>query len=163
MSLVGEKAPDFELESTTGGTVRLSETLSSGPSVIVLFRGVWCSFCAEQLQTFSELAYDMHRHQGIDIVPVTNDPVSDLVAFRDRFDLRIQLCSDPDFSVAEAYTGVEEHPELGQYTRSGTFVVDPEGIVRYQHVAAHAADRTYANFVRYFVRNDYEDEFFERV
>lgn len=41
--------------------------------------------------------------------------------------------------------------------------MDSDGVIRYEHVADHAADRTYANFVRYFVENDYEDEFFDRV
>lgn len=103
--LVSEHAPDFELAGTTGGTVRLSETLETGPTVVILFRGVWCSFCAEQLRTFSALAYDMHRHHGLDVIPVTSNPVPQLVAFRDRYDLQIQLFSDPDFEVARAYTG----------------------------------------------------------
>jgi peroxiredoxin len=163
MSLVNEVAPDFELESTAGGTVRLSETLTEGPSVVVFFRGTWCSFCAEQLQTFSALAYDMHRHQGIDVLPVTNVPVSELTEYRDLYDLRFQLLSDPGFEISRKYTEITEHPDHGEHTRAGTFVVDPEGIVRYEHVSEHSADRTYANFVRYFVKRDYEDRYFDRV
>lgn len=163
MSLVNEPAPDFELESTAGGSIRLSDTLEDGPTVVIPFRGVWCSFCAEQLQTFSALAYDMHRHQGIDVLPLANVPVSKLTTFRDLHELQIQLLSDPGFEVSREYSGVTEHSEHGEHTRAGTFVVDTDGIVRYEHVSEHSADRTYANFVRYLVKRDYEDRYFNRV
>jgi peroxiredoxin len=161
MSLVDTQAPDFELERTGGGTVRLSETLDDGPTVVLLNRGVWCSYCAEQLQTFSNHAYDMWRHQGVDVLPITSDPVGDLAEMRDRFDLRIQLLSDPDLDVAEAYTGVEETDEHGPIPIAGTFVVDTAGVVRYEQVSENPADRTYANFVRHFVRIGYEQPYDE--
>lgn len=161
MTLVGEQAPEFSLESTSGGTVSLSETLESGPSVVLLFRGTWCSFCAEQLATFSRLAYDMKRHQDVDILPVAGAPVDALVEFRDRHEFRMQLLADPDFAVTRAYTEIREHREHGEHTRAGTFVVDPAGVVRYEHRTDHSADRRYANFVRYFVGNDYEDQYFD--
>ncbi len=163
MTLLDEPAPKFELESTAGGSVSLSETLESGPTVVIPFRGTWCSFCAEQLQTFSALAYDMHRHQGIDILPFANVPTSDLTEFRDLYDLRLQLLSDPGFETSRKYSGVTEHPDHGEHTRAGTFVVDTEGTVRYEHVSEHSADRTYANSVRYFVKRDYEDRYFDRI
>jgi peroxiredoxin len=160
MSLEGSTAPDFTLRNTVGAEVTLSETLDSGPSVVVTFRGTWCSFCAEQLQTFSNLAYDMHRHQGVDVLPVAGASVGDLAAMRDRYDLRIQLLADPDFEVSRAYAGVREHPDHGRHTRAGTFLVDPTGTVRYEHLADHSADRRYANFFRYLIDDDYEDEYF---
>ncbi len=163
MSIVGESAPEFELESTAGGSVRLSETLENGPTVLVPFRGTWCSFCAEQLGTFSALAYDMHRHQGIDVLPFANVSTPELTEFRDLHDLRLQLLSDPGFEISRKYSGVTEHPEHGEHTRAGTYVVDTDGIVRYQHVSEHSADRTYANSVRYFVKRDYEDRYFDRI
>ena len=161
MALTGTQAPDFELERTGGGTVRLSETLDDGPTVVVLNRGVWCSYCAEQLQTFSNHSYDMWRHGSVDVLPITSDPVGDLAEMRDRFGLRIQLLSDPDLEVAEAYTGVEETERHGRIPIAGTFVVDPEGVVRYEQVSENPADRTYANFVRHFVREGYERPYAE--
>lgn len=156
----GSSAPDFTLESTAGHEVTLSETLASGPSVVVMFRGTWCSFCAEQLRTFSDLAYDMHRHQGVDVLPVAGAPTGPLTEFRDRHGLQTQLLADPSFEVTREYTGVREHPNHGEHTRAGTFVVDTDGIVRYRHLADHSADRRYANFVRYLIDNDYEDRYF---
>ncbi len=37
----GDKAPDFSLPSSLGGTVRLSDLLRRGPVVLAFYRGHW--------------------------------------------------------------------------------------------------------------------------
>lgn len=150
----GDQAPDFTLESTAGGEVTLSETLASGPTAVLLNRGHWCSYCAEQLITFSDLSYDLWRNHGTDILPIAGDPVSLLVEMRDRFDLGLQLLSDPDLEVASTYTGIEDNPKHGRIPISGAFIVDEEGTVQYAQIAETPDDRTYANYVRHFISND---------
>jgi peroxiredoxin len=152
MSLLHEPAPDFTLENTAGETVTLSETLADGPSVVVTFRGVWCSYCTEQLRTFSELEYDLWRHLDVDVLPVAGEPVERLRAMRDRYGFSMQLLADPELTTAE-YSGVEDNDSHGEILKPGTFVVDAEGVVRYEHVGANAADRTYANYVRAAIRD----------
>lgn len=159
MSLLGRDAPDFTLESTAGKQVTLSETLDRGPTVVLMFRAAWCSFCAEQLQTFSALSYDLWHNHDTDILPVSSDSIGNLVEMRDRYDLKIQLLSDPDYETTRAYTEVVEHEWRDDYTRSGTFVVDTDGKVRYEQIAEAAADRTYGNFIRYFVKRGFEDRY----
>jgi peroxiredoxin len=154
----GTQAPDFTLDSTAGGETTLSETLESGPAVVLINRGHWCSFCAEQLQTFGEVAYDLWFHDDVDVLPVVTDPLPALVEMRDRYDLPMQLLADPEGEVAEHYSGTEETSH-GLTGVAGTYVVDGEGTVRYEQIADHPADRTYGNFVRYFVRNGFEDPF----
>lgn len=159
MSLLGKEAPDFTLESTAGKEVTLSETLDRGPTVVILFRAAWCSFCAEQLGTFSDLSYDLWYNHDTDILPVSSDSIGNLTEMRDRYDLTIQLLSDPEYEATRAYTEIVEHEWRDDYTKSGTFVVDTNGKVRYEQIADAAADRTYANFVRYFIKRDYEDHY----
>jgi len=158
MSLDSSQAPDFTLDSTAGGMVTLSETLEDGPTVVLINRGHWCSFCAEQLQTFSEVAYDLWFHDDVDVLPVVTDPIGPVTEMRDRYDLDIQLLSDPDGEVAEQYSGTEETSH-GLTGIAGTYVIDSDGVVRYEQVADHPADRTYGNFVRYFIRNEFADPF----
>lgn len=158
MSLEGEQAPDFTLESTSGETVTLSETLASGPTVVLVNRGHWCSFCAEQLGTFSEVSYDLWFNDGVDVLPVVTDTRGKLVEMRDRFDYDFQLLADPDGEVAERYSGTEQTSH-GLTGIAATYVVDEDGLVRYEQVADHPADRTYGNWVRYFIRNGFEDPF----
>lgn len=159
MSLIGSEAPDFALENTAGGTVRLSETVENGPTVLVFHRGYWCSFCAEQLQTFSALAYDLWRHHNVDVLPISGDPLPTLVEMRDRYDLRLQLLSDPDFEATKAYSGIAQHSKYGRYTMAATFVVDESGLVRFEHLSKDTADRVYANYIRYFLRDDFGESY----
>ncbi|ELZ91952.1 peroxiredoxin [Haloferax mucosum ATCC BAA-1512] len=158
MSLLGTDAPDFTLERTTGDDVTLSETLESGPTVVLINRGHWCSFCAEQLQTFNRVAYDLWFNDGVDILPVVTSDLGDLMEMRDRFGFEFQLAADPGGGVAERYSGTEQTSH-GLTGIAGTYVIDGDGIVQYEQVADHPADRTYGNWVRYFIRNDYEDMF----
>lgn len=157
--LLDDPAPDFALENTAGETVRLSETLDSGPTVVLMNRGYWCSYCAEQMGTFSTLAYDLRRHLDIDILPIMGDPIPKLIEMRDLFEFRFQLLSDPDLEVARAYTGIEESANHGRIPIPGTFLVDTDGIVRYEQISKNPADRTYANYIRHLVNNDYEDPY----
>lgn len=160
MSLQDSEAPAFTLESTSGGTVSLEETLDAGPSVVIVLRGHWCSFCAEQLATFDRVYEDLKFNDDLDVLPVVTDPVPKLVEMRDRFDFGFQLLADPEGEVAEQYSGTER-TSYGITGIVGTYVVDTDGTVRYEQVAENPADRTYGNWVRYFVRNDLEDPFGE--
>lgn len=158
MSLEGSEAPEFTLQSTSGDEVSLAETLESGPTVVLVNRGHWCSFCAEQLQTFSEVSYDLWFNDGVDVLPVVTDSLGELTEMRDRFDLDVQLLADPDGEIAEQYSGTEETSH-GLAGVAATYVVDTDGLVRYEQVADHPADRTYGNWVRYFIRNEFTDVF----
>jgi peroxiredoxin len=158
MTLDGEQAPKFSLETTAGDEASLADATEDGPAVVLVNRGHWCSFCAEQLQTFSEVEYDLWFHDDVTLLPVVTDPVGDLVEMRDRYDLSTQLLADPDGEVAERYSGTEQTSH-GLTGIAATYVVDEDGVVRYEQVADHPADRTHGNWVRYFVRNDFENPF----
>lgn len=149
----GETAPSFTLASTAGGEVRLQDELRSGPVVVLTNRGYWCSYCAEQLQTFSQHAYDLWRNHGTTILPTLGDPLPKLVEMRDRFDLHIQLLADPDLEVAGEFAGTEHSDRHGEIPLAGTVIIDGEGVVRYRQVARNPSDRTYANYARHFIVN----------
>jgi peroxiredoxin len=158
VTLEGATAPDFTLESTAGEPVTLSETLDDGPTVVLINRGHWCSFCAEQLQTFSEVAYDLWLHGDVDVLPVVTDSLGSATEMRDQYGLDVQLLANPDGEVVAQYSGTEDTSH-GLTGVGATYVIDTDGVVRYEQVADHPADRTCGNYVRYFVRNDFADPF----
>ena len=160
MSLEQSTAPEFSLQSTAGESISLADHLEDGPAVVLVNRGHWCSFCAEQLQTFSEVSYDLWFNDNVDVLPIVTDPIAEVTEMRDRYDLTIQLLADPDGEVADQYSGTEQTSH-GLTGIAGTYVVDTDGTVQFEQVADHPADRTYGNWVRYFIRNDFEDPFGE--
>jgi peroxiredoxin len=161
VNLEGEKAPDFELESTRGDAVRLSETLSNGPTVVVFFRGYWCSYCQETLRTYSHLNYDLWRHLDVDILPVTRDSVPDLVEMRDRFDLTVELLSDPDLEATHDYTDTEDNAKHGAIPVPATYIVDTDGVVRFGDISRDPSDRVNANLARHILKNDFDHPYQE--
>lgn len=46
---VGDVAPDFTLQNSSGKKVTLSEAVKDAPVVLVFYRGSWCPFCVRQL------------------------------------------------------------------------------------------------------------------
>jgi len=111
MSLENSDAPDFTLDSTAGEPVTLSETLETGPTVVLITRGHWCSFCAEQLQTFSDVSDDLWFNDGVDVLSSRDGLGRQTHRDARPVDLDIQLLSDPDGDVAESYSGTEETSE----------------------------------------------------
>jgi len=154
MSLDGSQAPEFELEATNRTTVSLSETLENGPTVVCINRGHWCSFCAEQLATFSRIYEDLQFNHGVDVLPVVPSEFSDVAGMKDRFDYRFPLLADPDGEVAAQYSGTEE-TSAGVTGISGVYVVDEDGQVVFEHVAEDITDRIHGNYIRYFVDEAY--------
>lgn len=162
MTLLDETAPEFSLRSTAGREVQLADERTDGPALVVINRGYWCSFCAEQLRTFDDVAEDLRFNDGLSILPVVTSERPRLVEMRDRFDLSVQLLADPDGAVAERYSGTEQTAN-GLTGVAATYLVDTDGVVRYEHVADDVTDRTYGNHVRYILRDEfgahYEDPF----
>lgn len=163
MVTVGERADDFTLPDTAHGEVRLSDTLAEGPTVLLFLRGHWCSYCAEQLRTYSALSYDMWRHQNVDVLPIAGDSIPKLVEMRDRFELTLQLLSDPSLEVTEQYTRTESRAgtddDRERIPVATTVVVDTDQTVRYKQVAETPADRAYANYVRHLIRDGFDEPY----
>jgi peroxiredoxin len=162
VTLLDESAPEFSLRDTAGREVSLAAELESGPALVAINRGYWCSFCAEQLRTFDDVAEDLRFNDGLSVLPVVTSELPRLTEMRDRFGLSFQLLADPDGEVAGRYSGTEQTAN-GRTGVAATYLVDTDGVVRYEHVAADVTDRTYGNHVRYVLRDEfgapYEDPF----
>jgi peroxiredoxin len=158
MSLLDESAPEFSLRNTAGREVSLADELETGPALVVVNRGYWCSFCAEQLRTVDDVADDLRFNEGLSVLPVVTSELPRLVEMRDRFDLSFELLADPGGEVAAQYSGTEQtgHGVTGV---SGTYLIDTGGVVRYEQVAEDVTDRTYGNHVRYILRNDFGTQY----
>ena len=95
-------APEFELESTAGGPVRLADLLDGGPALLV-FASEECPTCALALRRLEPLIETL-AHLGLTVAAVFEDPVevSARAARRTGF-TGLVLSEPPPYDVSRAY------------------------------------------------------------
>ncbi|MDX6435219.1 MAG: thioredoxin-dependent peroxiredoxin [Gaiellaceae bacterium] len=126
----GKPAPDFELESDSGDTVKLSDF--RGRSVVLYFYPKDDTpGCTTEACEFRD-AYDVFRERGAEILGVSPDDVGSHGKFKTKYELPFTLLADPEHKVAEKYGVWGERSAYGKtsmgITRS-TFIIDPDGNV----------------------------------
>ncbi|MFV0446628.1 MAG: peroxiredoxin family protein [Planctomycetaceae bacterium] len=139
--LLGQTAPDFNLSCVAGTPVSLRDLNQNGPVVLVFYYGYGCSHCVAQLFALQE---DLHyfRELGATVVAISADaPESTLEKYVEYGAFDFTVLSDPDYSVAEAYS-VYRRPtdEQSEDLLHGTFVIDRSGQVIF-------ANRGYQPFI----------------
>jgi peroxiredoxin len=126
----GEPAPDFALKDQHGQTVSLSSFRGEKAVVLMFYPYAFSGVCTGELAAVRE---NLPRFETEDtaVLAVSCDPMFALRAFADRDRLEFPLLSDfwPHGAVAQAY-GVFD-ADRGCARRS-TFIIDRDGVVRWQ-------------------------------
>jgi peroxiredoxin Q/BCP len=141
----GGTAPDFELQSDTGETVRLS-ALRGKPVVLYFYPKDHTSGCTTQACGIRDAWAEFER-AGAVVLGVSPDDVASHESFRADYELPFTLLADPDHRVAEQYGVWAEKSRYGRtymgIVRS-TFVIGADGTVekamRNVKPATHADD-----------------------
>lgn len=96
---IGAKAPDFELKTLSGETVKLSDL--KGKKVMLNFWATWCPPCKAEMPAMEQL----HKEAGGDIVilAVNIDPHLDVKAFVDENGITFPIPLDEKDKVNETY------------------------------------------------------------
>ena len=84
---VGDVAPDFELPSTGGATVRLSD-LRPRPVVVVFYPGDDTPVCTRQLNSYSE---GISQFEALDaqVIGISDQDIASHEAFSAKYGLEI--------------------------------------------------------------------------
>ena len=124
----GDKAPDFELPTESGETLRLSK-LKGRPVVVYFYPKDDTSGCTAEAEDFSALAPDF-RKAGVEVIGVSPDSVESHRKFRKKYDLTVKLAADVDKAVALAYGVWVEKSMYGRKymgVERATFLIDGKG------------------------------------
>ena len=124
----GQPAPDFELESDTGETVKLSD-LRGRPVVLYFYPKDDTPGCTTEACEFRD-AYDVFRERGAEVLGVSPDDVVSHGKFKTKHELPFTLLADPDHAVAEKYGVWGERTYAGKSymgINRSTFIVDRDG------------------------------------
>ena len=126
----GKPAPDFELQSDTGDTVKLSD-LKGRPVVLYFYPKDDTPGCTVEACEFRD-SYDVFRERGAEILGVSPDDEASHARFKNKYSLPFTLLADPEHKVADVY-GVWGEKKYAGKTYEGihrsTFVIDAEGNV----------------------------------
>ena len=130
---VGDKAPDFAIDSSLAGNVskfKLSEALKKGPVVLYFFPAAFSVGCTIEANKFAE-ATDEYNSLGATVIGVSHDDIETLKKFsttecRNKF----AVGADVDQSVMKSYDAVLAlKPD---YANRTSYVISPEGKIVYQ-------------------------------
>lgn len=126
----GKLAPDFELPSSTGETVKLSDY--RGQRVLIYFYPKdMTSSCTQQACDFRD-RHDEFKELNTVILGISIDPMKQHDKFITKYGLPFILLSDEEHQVAEQY-GVWQLKKMYGKEYMGmvrsTFLIDEEGVL----------------------------------
>jgi peroxiredoxin Q/BCP len=141
----GAPAPDFELTSDAGETVKLS-ALRGSAVVLYFYPKDDTPGCTTQACGIRD-AYGEFEQAGAVVLGVSPDEEESHAKFKRKYDLPFTLLADSDHAVAERYGVWGEKSFAGKKymgVNRSTFVIDAEGNVKkiFENVkpATHADD-----------------------
>jgi len=138
---VGTKAPEFSLVADNKETVTLSDY--QGRNLVILFFPLaYTGVCTTELCTMRDDIAN-YSNMNADIVAISVDSPFVLENFKKDQNLNFPLLSDFNKEASKAYDSLyEEFPAFGMQGVSmrSAFVVDKDGVVKYQEVCASPGD-----------------------
>ena len=129
---VGQPAPDFSLQSTSGETVSLREFRGRKHVLLAFFPLAFTSTCTAELCEMRD-DYSAYERGDVVVLPISVDSVPTLKEFRKMHAMKTDLLSDFKREATIAY-GVMWQDAF--FANRAYFLIDKEGIVRWAHVEA---------------------------
>ena len=150
---VGDRAPDVKVFDAQGSAVRLRDQWTTGPLIVIFFRGGWCNYCNLQLRDWQR-HHAALRKLGASLVAISPQAPDRTVPSAEGSPLAFPVLSDMDLAAANAFgIAFTLPPELVEYFAEigtdipvlngnglwalpvpATYVIDTQGTIRYAEV-----------------------------
>ena len=121
----GNRAPDFELKTIEGDTIKLSDL--RGKVVFVNLWATWCPPCRAEMPEMVRY-YKDHSSKDIEVLAVNltdSDSEKEVKKFAQDFNLNFPVLLDPEGKVGDTYKTV---------TIPTTYIIDKKGIIKQKHI-----------------------------
>ncbi len=151
---VGSTVPDAAVRTDNGVEVSLAALTMGQPTVMIFYRGSWCSFCKKQLTELRNFQPEFSE-MGYQIIAISPDQPGLLSVMSDKLDLNFTLLSDSEMAASDAFGlsftlgdkmfneyrtryGVDIEKASGESHHKlpvpAGYLIDREGVIRFAHV-----------------------------
>ena len=127
---IGDTAPDFELDSTSGEKVKLSDFRGKKNVLLAFYPLDFTAVCSNENCAFSTDAAAFANAET-EVLPISVDSIPTHKEFRSKYQMSHHLLSDFLRQVSQAY-GVLI-PERN-FTQRAYFLIDKEGKLKWRHI-----------------------------
>ncbi|MDP4084609.1 MAG: TlpA disulfide reductase family protein [Bacillota bacterium] len=124
---IGAKAPDFELTTLTGETVKLSDL--KGKKVMLNFWATWCPPCKAEMPEMEK--FYKQKDPNLVLIAVNIDPENDVKGFAAKDGITFPILLDKDGSVNKTYQ-ILAIPT--------TYFIDQKGIIQNKYTGGMTLD-----------------------
>ncbi len=143
MLKVGDRAPEFSLQTDDGSTVTLAELVAEGPFVLYFYPADFTPVCTKQACMFRDVYPDLVA-AGVRVIGVSPNGSSSHEDFKQRHDLPFPLLADKSKAMADAYGA---KGPLGMGIRRVSYLVGGDGRIA-DAVTADLRVNRHEEFVR---------------
>ena len=146
----GSKAPEFSLKDRNSNLVNLKE-ISSKFIIVYFYPKDNTPGCTIEAKEFSNLT-DEFKKLGVKIIGISGGDEKSKKSFCNKYDLKVILLSDPDFSVSKKYKVYGKKSFMGKEffgIKRTTFILDKsKKIIKiYQNVSPSGHAQEVLNFL----------------
>jgi peroxiredoxin len=124
---IGDKAPDFELKTLTGETVKLSSY--KGKKVMLNFWATWCPPCKAEMPEMEQ--FYKQSNNDVVILAVNIDTQNDVKGFADKNGITFPILMDTDNQVNSTYQII---------SIPTTYFIDRNGVIKNKYTGSMKLD-----------------------
>lgn len=99
---IGQKAPDFQLHSTSGQILKMSEGLKGKAFILYFYPKDFTRGCTAEACEFRD-QFEAFRNLDVPVFGVSRDDIPTHEKFKKAYKLPFDLLSDPDGNVCKSY------------------------------------------------------------
>jgi peroxiredoxin Q/BCP len=125
---VGQKAPEFDLTSSSGKKLKLSEFIGKKNVVLYFYPGDFTPVCTKETCMFRD-AYEELAGADTEVIGVSTDSDASHRKFSDKYNLPFSLVSDERKELARAYEATSFLRDILGKTSRVTYVIDKQGAI----------------------------------
>lgn len=104
----GTVLPDAELVDVHGHATSLGSVLRQAPSIVVLYRGVWCPHCNLALSAYQSMLPKL-TGRGVQLVAISPQTPDNSLSMQEKHSLTFTVLSDPGNTLAR-HLGILTRP-----------------------------------------------------